>query len=169
MNSSNKTKITTIRKYILTLSVIGSLLAVLMYYIFFITPEENHSYCGVIDQKESTIIDSNTFIEVTKIINSRFDASLGRDLYKANCGACHAFDKKVVGPALDGFIERIPNKSIIWLKRFLREEKAMNDDKYVIQLKKEYNTEYNHDFFVLNDGQLKDLIGYTLINPQVVN
>ncbi len=40
---------------------------------------------------------------------SKDDAKNGENLFKANCSACHALDKQMVGPALGGVVDRIKN------------------------------------------------------------
>ena len=62
----------------------------------------------------------------------------GGQIFNANCKACHAVDRKVVGPALGGVYDRAP--SIDWIKRFVKNSSAViaSGDDYAVNLYNEY-------------------------------
>ena len=66
------------------------------------------------------------------------DAAKGKDLFKANCAACHKLDGKLVGPPLGGITEK---KSAEWLHKWIKNSKALIDagDKDAIAIFEEYN------------------------------
>ncbi|HCR75284.1 MAG TPA: quinol:cytochrome C oxidoreductase, partial [Chryseobacterium sp.] len=63
------------------------------------------------------------------------DPKNGEKLFKANCTACHALDKKLVGPALGGVVERLKkdqNLDIDWFQKWItnNEKLRASGDKY---------------------------------------
>ena len=67
------------------------------------------------------------------------DPMKGKDLFKANCAACHKLDgKKLVGPPLDGVTQR---RSTEWLHKWIKNSKSLIDagDKDAVAVFEEYN------------------------------
>lgn len=51
------------------------------------------------------------------------DATKGKDLFKANCGSCHALNSQLVGPALKDVDQRHSNEA--WLIKWIRNNQAL--------------------------------------------
>ena len=67
------------------------------------------------------------------------DPMKGKDLFKANCAACHKLDgKKLVGPPLNGVTQR---QSTEWLHKWIKNSKSLIDagDKDAVAVFEEYN------------------------------
>lgn len=88
------------------------------------------------------------------------DAAKGKDLFKANCAACHKLDGKLVGPPLGGITEK---KSAEWLHKWIKNSKALIDagDKDAIAIFEEYNKvpmlAYDG---ILSDGDIDNVLVY---------
>lgn len=64
-------------------------------------------------------------------------AAKGKELYKANCTACHKFKKRFVGPALKGVTQR---RSPEWIMNMIMDpEKMVAEDPVAKALITEYN------------------------------
>ncbi len=88
----------------------------------------------------------------------------GMALYKANCASCHAIDKKLIGPALNGVWDRWENedKLIAWIHNstaFLA-----TGDAYANKLYNDYNKSPMSSFPSLTTEQIKDILLY-IKNP----
>ena len=66
------------------------------------------------------------------------DPVKGKDLFKANCAACHKLDGKLVGPPLGGVTEK---RSTEWLHKWIKNSQALiaSGDKDAIAIFEEYN------------------------------
>ena len=66
------------------------------------------------------------------------DPVKGKDLFKANCAACHKLDGKLVGPPLGGVTEK---RSAEWLHKWIKNSQALiaSGDKDAIAIFEEYN------------------------------
>jgi mono/diheme cytochrome c family protein len=86
--------------------------------------------------------------------------SAGEALFKANCKACHAVDRKLVGPALGGVYDRAP--SLDWIKRFVKNSSAViaSGDAYAVNLYNEYNKTQMTAFTSLKDEEIMNILGY---------
>jgi mono/diheme cytochrome c family protein len=86
--------------------------------------------------------------------------SAGEALFKANCKACHAVDRKLVGPALGGVEERAP--SIDWIKRFVKNSSAViaSGDDYAVNLYNEYNKTQMTAFTSFKDEEIMNVLAY---------
>lgn len=88
------------------------------------------------------------------------DAAKGKDLFKANCAACHKLDGKLVGPPLGGITEK---KSAEWLHKWIKNSKALIDagDKDAIAIFEEYDKvpmlAYDG---ILSDGDIDNVLAY---------
>lgn len=92
----------------------------------------------------------------------------GKKIYEANnCGSCHAFDKKVVGPALRGVTER---RTTEWLTKWIRNNEAFrkSGDADAIALYKEYGGAAMNIFENITEPQVKDLLEYIKTVPKAV-
>lgn len=87
-------------------------------------------------------------------------AKEGMDLFKANCTACHAVDKKLIGPALSDVWTRWGSEEhlIAWIKNsqsFLK-----TGDSYATKLFNDYNKSVMQAFPTLSDDQIKNILIY---------
>ena len=87
------------------------------------------------------------------------DAAEGEKLFKANCTACHAVNKKVIGPALKGIRER---RDEAWIKAFVKNSQAVikSGDEYAVKLYAEYNNTLMTAFPQLKDEQIVSILDY---------
>jgi len=101
-------------------------------------------------------------------LKAQFKASAeeGKKLYEANnCGSCHAFDKKVVGPALRGVNERRDEE---WLIKWIRNNEAFrkSGDADANALFKEYGGAAMNIFENLSPDQVKHILEYIKTAPK---
>lgn len=83
----------------------------------------------------------------------------GEKLFKANCTACHAIDKKMVGPALKGVSQR---RSEAWLIKWVRNNSKLraSGDADAIAVFNENNGVAMTAFENLSEGDVKNIITY---------
>ena len=84
----------------------------------------------------------------------------GQGLFNANCKACHAVKRKLVGPALGGVQDRVP--SIKWIKDFVHNSSAVikSGDDYAVKLYNEYNKTQMTAFTSLKDEDIMNVLAY---------
>jgi cytochrome c551/c552 len=84
--------------------------------------------------------------------------ALGRKIYKAQCAACHKFDRKLIGPALGGITERREKE---WLKLWIKDNNALVASGDALA-KEVYNSNPNvmPAYPNLTDDDLENLIKY---------
>lgn len=61
-------------------------------------------------------------------IYAQGDAKNGEKLFKADCAACHALDKQLVGPALGGVVDRLKTEQSLdtdWLHKWIKDNKSL--------------------------------------------
>ncbi|MBW1296333.1 c-type cytochrome [Aquimarina litoralis] len=85
----------------------------------------------------------------------------GRDLFNANCAACHKLYKRMTGPSLKGLVqnERYPSKEYFFV--YVRNEQKLVErkDEYALAINKEYSFDYKH-YFKLSDLEIQQLLEY---------
>ena len=83
----------------------------------------------------------------------------GEQIFKANCSACHAIDKKLVGPALQGIEER---QKIDWLIKWVKNSQDLvkAGDPYAVKIFEEYNKIPMTAFPALTDDEIKAIFAY---------
>ncbi|MFI5171557.1 MAG: c-type cytochrome [Chitinophagales bacterium] len=83
----------------------------------------------------------------------------GKDLFQAKCQRCHAIDKKMTGPALQGVVNRWPDTTSLY--KWIHNSQAFltTGDKYANALFKEYNS-IMPAFPELKDGDIHDILTY---------
>jgi cytochrome c551/c552 len=92
------------------------------------------------------------------------DAKAGESIFKANCTACHAYDRQVIGPALKGVESRWASRDL--LKKFILNSQSVikSGDKYAAELYAKYNntvmTNQN-----LTDAELENVLAYLKEGP----
>lgn len=86
------------------------------------------------------------------------DVAKGEKLYNGSCMACHAIDKKIVGPAL-GNIQK--TRSIEWLTSFIKNSTEFaKTDADAAAIIKEYNGMMMAPFPQLSNADIKDILAY---------
>ena len=102
-------------------------------------------------------------ISTTKAQEATDDAAAikaGESLFNANCKACHAVKRKLVGPALAGVEDRAP--SIDWIIDFVHNSSAVisSGDEYAVRLYNEYNKTQMTAFTSLKDQDILNILAY---------
>lgn len=115
-----------------------------------------------------TVMFSVTYAQDADAING--DPSKGKELFNTNCAACHQLDKKVVGPALGGVVERLQKDQGLgkdWLHKWIKnnEELRASGDKYANQVYEENGKVAMTPFPNLTDQQIDDILTYTTNPP----
>lgn len=98
------------------------------------------------------------------------DAKNGEKLFKANCTACHALDKQLIGPALGGVVDRLKTEQNLdtdWLHKWIKDNKALRatGDKYAIEVYEKFNKTEMTAFPNLSDQDINDILEYTTNPP----
>ncbi len=83
----------------------------------------------------------------------------GKKLFDANCTACHAVHKEVVGPPLKDVHKR---RDEAWLIKWVKNSQAVvkSGDAYANAIFKKYNGQVMQAFGSLKDGEVKSLLAY---------
>ena len=98
------------------------------------------------------------------------DAKNGEKLFKANCTACHALDKQLVGPALGGVVDRLKKEQNLdtdWLHKWIKDNKSLREsgDKYAIEVYEKFNKTEMLAYPNLTDQDINDILEYTTNPP----
>ncbi|GAB0154962.1 c-type cytochrome [Chryseobacterium sp. Alg-005] len=98
------------------------------------------------------------------------DPKNGEKLFKANCTACHALDKQVIGPPLKGVVERLKSEQGLdteWLHKWIKDNKALraSGDKYANEVFEKFNKTEMLQFPNLTDKDIDDILAYTTNPP----
>lgn len=101
------------------------------------------------------------------------DAANGEKLFKANCTACHALDKQLVGPALGGVVARLQTEQNLdtdWLHKWIKDNKSLraSGDKYANEVFEKFNKTEMLQFPNLSDKDIDDILEYTTNPPAPV-
>ncbi|WP_340065068.1 c-type cytochrome [Ascidiimonas aurantiaca] len=92
------------------------------------------------------------------------DPENGKALFKANCAACHALNKRMTGPPLAGIADKYDRE---WLYSWIRNSAAMiaDGDPQAIAIWEEYNRVPMNAFPQLSNEDIDDIIAYTMAPP----
>ena len=98
------------------------------------------------------------------------DPKNGEKLFKANCTACHALGKQVVGPDLKGVVDRLKTEQGLdteWLHKWIKDNKALraSGDKYANEVYEKFNKTEMQQFPNLSDKDIDDILAYTTNPP----
>ncbi len=104
-------------------------------------------------------------------IYAQGDAKNGEKLFKANCTACHALDKQIVGPALGGVVDRLKKEQNLdeaWFQKWIKDNKALraSGDKYANEVFAKFDKTEMTQFPSLSDQDVKDILEYTTNPPK---
>ncbi|WP_373707672.1 c-type cytochrome, partial [Kaistella sp.] len=103
-------------------------------------------------------------------IYAQGDAKNGEKLFKADCAACHALDKQLVGPALGGVVDRLKTEQNLdtdWLHKWIKDNKSLraSGDKYANEVFEKFNQTEMLAFPNLTDQEIDDILEYTTNPP----
>jgi mono/diheme cytochrome c family protein len=88
------------------------------------------------------------------------DAVKGKELFNANCAACHKLDAKATGPALRGIAGKYDAS---WLHKWVRNSSDLikSGDAQAVKVFEENNKAVMSAFPQLSDGDIDNIIAYT--------
>jgi mono/diheme cytochrome c family protein len=88
------------------------------------------------------------------------DAIKGKELFNANCAACHKLDAKATGPALRGVAAKYDTA---WLYKWIRNSSELikSGDPQAIKIYEEYNKSVMSAFPQLSDTDIDNILAYT--------
>ncbi|MGV4414737.1 c-type cytochrome [Chryseobacterium sp. T1] len=120
---------------------------------------------------KKSLIALGLLLSTSASIYAQGDPKKGQDLFKANCTACHALDKKVIGPQLGGIVEKLKKEENLdtdWLHKWIKDNKALraSGDKYANKIFEEYNKTEMLAFPNLSDQDIDDILAYTTDPPK---
>jgi mono/diheme cytochrome c family protein len=92
------------------------------------------------------------------------DVQAGKNLFNANCAACHRLDKKAVGPALSGVTNKYDKE---WLYNWIRNGSQMikDGDPQAVAIWEEYNRAVMTNYPQFSDEQIDNILAYTNYTP----
>ena len=95
----------------------------------------------------------------TQPIYGQVDIENGKKLFKTNCASCHKLDKKLIGPALGGIMER---RSEEWLILWIRDNAKLraSGDADANAIFDEYNGSVMQAFPQLSTEDIQNIIAY---------
>jgi len=101
------------------------------------------------------------------------DPSKGEKLFKTNCTACHALEKKIIGPALKGVVAKLHEEQGLdrdWLHSWIKDNKALREsgDKYANEIYDEYGQVEMQAFPNLSEQDIDNILAYTTNPPEPV-
>ncbi|PCE63221.1 c-type cytochrome [Sediminicola luteus] len=93
------------------------------------------------------------------------DVANGKKLFKQNCAACHALDRKMTGPALAGISEKRERE---WLYQWIKNSPAMikAGDPDAVAIYNEYNQAAMTPFPTLSNQDIDDILAYADAPPE---
>jgi len=88
------------------------------------------------------------------------DAAKGKALFQTNCASCHSPIKQVLGPALKGVTERVPDKKLLhdWIKN--NSKVLQSGNPYFTALYQQFNKAAMNTFPNLTDADIDDILKY---------
>ncbi|MFH4968515.1 c-type cytochrome [Gaetbulibacter sp. M240] len=94
------------------------------------------------------------------------DPAKGKELFNANCAACHKLDKKMTGPALRNVEQRLSEEEGLdrsWLYEWIHNSAALikDGDAYANKIYNEYNKTAMTAFPQLSDSDIDNILAYT--------
>ncbi|MCI4668633.1 MAG: c-type cytochrome [Bacteroidia bacterium] len=85
----------------------------------------------------------------------------GEQLFKANCTACHKMQGKLVGPQLEGVVQKYAGEEE-WLAKWIKNAPGLiaQGDEKAVALYEQYNKQQMQAFTNLSDDQIQSVITY---------
>jgi cytochrome c2 len=132
----------------------GLLLAI----AFFIAIKILFFFISLSSQQQSETSVATTEIPRSSRSSTRFPE--GKTLFSTNCTSCHAVNKIILGPALAGVTDRVPDRKLLheWIKDNEKVLKSKNP--YFTQLYKDYNKTSMNKFPNLTDEDIDAILNY---------
>ena len=89
------------------------------------------------------------------------DAVKGKELFNANCAACHKLDAKSTGPALRGVADKYDRE---WLYSWIKNSSALikSGDADAVKIFNEYNQVAMTAFPQLSNGDIDNILAYVM-------
>ncbi|MCJ8497255.1 c-type cytochrome [Chryseobacterium salipaludis] len=120
---------------------------------------------------KNCLIAIGLLLSTSASIYAQGDAKNGEKLFKADCAACHALDKQLIGPPLGGVVERLKTEQNLetdWLHKWIKNNKELraSGDKYANEVFEKFNQVEMLAFPNLSDQEIDDILEYTT-NPPV--
>ena len=104
------------------------------------------------------------FLFSTNLFAQKADPAKGKQLFNANCAACHKLDAKLIGPALKGITDKLDEKWLIaWVKN--SPEVIKSGDKEAVRVFEEFNKMPMPAHPQLTDQDIIDILEYTKGEP----
>ena len=99
-------------------------------------------------------------VAVAAVASSTGDAVKGKELFNANCAACHKLDAKMTGPMLRGISAKHDKE---WLYKWIHNSSALikSGDADAVKLWEEYKPSVMTAFPQLSTGDIDNIIAYT--------
>lgn len=90
------------------------------------------------------------------------DPAKGKELFNANCAACHKLDKKMTGPALRGVLDRYDGDKE-WLYKWIKNsgELVKSGDAQAVKIFEEFNQVPMTAFPQLSNEDIDNILAYT--------
>lgn len=88
------------------------------------------------------------------------DPVKGKELFNANCAACHKLDAKMTGPALRGVAQKY---EMSWIYKWVHNSTALikSGDPAAVKISQEYNGAVMTAFPQLSEADIDNIIAYT--------
>ena len=92
------------------------------------------------------------------------DVQAGKNLFNANCAACHQLNRKAVGPALRGVTEKYDRD---WLYSWIKNGTQMikDGDPQAVAIWEEYNRAVMTNYPQFSNEQIDNILAYTNYTP----
>ncbi len=89
------------------------------------------------------------------------DAAKGKEIFNANCAACHKLDAKMTGPALRNVGSKYDKE---WLYKWIANSQALikSGDAQAVAVWNEYKPSVMNNFPQLSKGDIDNVIAYTM-------
>ena len=99
-------------------------------------------------------------VTAAPVVTSGGDAAKGKELFNANCAACHKLDAKATGPALRGVSSR---REKAWLYKWINNSADLikSGDADAVKVFEENNKIPMTAFPQLSEGDIDNIIAYT--------
>ncbi|HXB43327.1 MAG TPA: cytochrome c, partial [Puia sp.] len=100
------------------------------------------------------------FLLIFIAIGDKLQAQDGKTLFQSNCASCHKPDVKVLGPALKGVLERVPDKKLLHAWIHNNQKVLSSGNKYFNALYAEYGKAPMNVFENLSDVEIDAILNY---------
>ena len=97
-------------------------------------------------------------------LSQEVDVQAGKNLFNANCAACHQLNRKAVGPALRGVTEKYDRD---WLYSWIKNGTQMikDGDPQAVAIWEEYNRAIMTNYPQFSNEQIDNILAYTNYTP----